>query len=103
MISRASAWTALVCMCLAAPVYGDSGGSTAASSRSSDYKKAVKAIKKEDFAGAAELLQKVVEDQPDNADAWNHFGYSLRTCRISTRRSPRTRTRFGSSQAQGRP
>ncbi len=38
----------------------------------------VKAVKAKDFAGALTLLQKVVQDQPRNADAWNWIGFSHR-------------------------
>ena len=67
----------LVCTCLALPAYPDGGGSSG-NVRSSDYKKAVKAIKKEDFTAAVGLLEKVVQTDPDDADAWNQMGYSLR-------------------------
>lgn len=67
----------LVCTYLAVPAYPDGGGSSG-SSRSSDYKQATKAIKKEDYSGAVVLLEKVIEAEPDNADAWNQMGYSLR-------------------------
>ena len=43
-----------------------------------EYKKAVKAIKKEDYAKAMELLQMVIDDDPEDANAWNYMGYSLR-------------------------
>lgn len=54
----------------------DGGGG--ASSQSSDYRKAVKAIKKENYAKAIDLLNSVVDKNPDNANAWNYMGYSLR-------------------------
>lgn len=77
MKSRSILILGLVCTCLALPAYPDGGGSSG-SSRSSDYKQAVKAIKNEDFSSAVGLLEKVVETDPDNADAWNQMGFSLR-------------------------
>lgn len=53
---------------------GGGGGS----SRPSEYRKAVKAIKKEDYVTAIELLQLSLDKNPKDADAWNYMGYSLR-------------------------
>ena len=55
---------------------GNGGGN--APSQPSEYRKAVKAIKKENYAQAVELLQTVVDENPKNANAWNYMGYSLR-------------------------
>lgn len=76
MKMRLSVIPGLLCICLALPAYPDGGGS--ASTGSSEYKQAVKAIKKKDYSTAADLLQNVVENEPDNADAWNYMGFSLR-------------------------
>ena len=76
-MKKAMAMIGLLCTCLALPAYPDGGGSSG-TPRSSDYKKAVKAIKKEDFSSAVTLLEEVVEKEPENADAWNQMGYSLR-------------------------
>jgi len=59
-------------------------GSTSSSKSSSEdraakrYAKAVKEIKKGDYDDAIELLEKVVDEQPKNADAYNLLGYSYR-------------------------
>ena len=71
----------LACACLTLPAYSDGGGSAGGKPRSSEYKAAVKAIKGKDYAAAVELLEEVVEAEPDNADAWNHMGFSLRNLR----------------------
>lgn len=42
------------------------------------YDLGVKAVKAKDYAGALTLLQKVVQDEPRNADAWNWIGFSHR-------------------------
>lgn len=77
MIRISMAILSLACICLTAPAYADGGGG-GGKPRSSDYKQAVKAIKKEDFTTAVGLLEKVVAKEPDNADAWNQMGFSLR-------------------------
>lgn len=66
-----------VAICINATAFAAGGGSSS-SKKPSEYRQAVKAIKKEDYAAAAELLQKVLDDSPKNADAWNYMGYSLR-------------------------
>ena len=77
MFSRiviALALTFFVC----ANTYADAGGGTSRSSQSSEYRKAIKAVKKEDYSKAIELLQQSLEKNPKNANAWNYMGYSLR-------------------------
>lgn len=44
----------------------------------SDYELGVKAVKAGDFQRALALLQKVVQGEPRNADAWNYVGFSHR-------------------------
>ena len=61
---------------MGASALADGGG--AAPSQPSDYRKAVKAIKKEDYAKAIDLLNSVLDKNPKNANAWNYMGYSLR-------------------------
>jgi len=63
-------------LCIGAPAFAAGGRDDNA--QPSEYKQAVKAVKNEDYATAAELLRKVVDDSPQNADAWNYMGYSLR-------------------------
>ena len=43
-----------------------------------EYKKAVRAIDKENYAKAVELLQQVIDDDPKDANAWNYLGFSHR-------------------------
>lgn len=43
-----------------------------------DYELGVKAVKAKDWSRARALLQKVVQAEPRNADAWNYLGYSYR-------------------------
>jgi Flp pilus assembly protein TadD len=69
---------AVVCLCASPSVYAAGGGNSSGSAKSSEYKQAVKAIKKDNYPAAVELLKKVVDKDPDNADAWNYLGYSLR-------------------------
>ncbi len=42
------------------------------------YDLGVKAVQAKDYARALTLLQKVVREQPRNADAWNWIGFSHR-------------------------
>jgi tetratricopeptide (TPR) repeat protein len=44
----------------------------------SDYELGVKAVKAGDYQRALALLQKVVQGEPRNADAWNYVGFSHR-------------------------
>lgn len=66
--------------CLSTPVSGDGGGGGdgGASPVSREYKMAVKAVKKENYTKAIDLLQTVLDEDPENANAWNYMGYSLR-------------------------
>ena len=64
--------------CLGTSAFAAGNGGGNARSEPSEYRKAVKAIKKEDYAQAVELLQQVVDENPKNANAWNYMGYSLR-------------------------
>ena len=69
---------AVVCLCASPSVFSASGDNSSGAAKSSEYKQAVKAIKKDNYPAAVELLKKVVDKDPDNADAWNYLGYSLR-------------------------
>ena len=59
-----------------------SAGSSSKSTRSapppSDYSRAVKAVKQEDFRTAVRLLERVVARDGRNADAFNYLGFSHR-------------------------
>ena len=78
MFSRATMIAAVVCLCASPSVFSAGGGNSSEAAKSSEYKQAVKAIKKDNYPAAVELLKKVVDKDPDNADAWNYLGYSLR-------------------------
>ncbi len=47
-------------------------------SRETDFQKAEYMIKGEQYAEAVPLLQKVVADNPRDADAWNYLGFASR-------------------------
>ncbi len=70
---------ALLALAIAAPALA--AGSTSSSTRPappSAYQSAVKAVKSEDYRRALRLLDRVVRDDPGNADAWNYQGFSNR-------------------------
>jgi tetratricopeptide (TPR) repeat protein len=48
------------------------------SAQPSDYELGVKAVQAGDYQRALALLQKVVQAEPRNADAWNYVGFSHR-------------------------
>ena len=71
----------VLALAVAGNLYADGGGGDGGYSGvkvAPEYKKAVKAIKKEDYAQAIDLLQTVIDDDPEDANAWNYLGYSLR-------------------------
>jgi tetratricopeptide (TPR) repeat protein len=53
-----------------------SGGGS--SSSVDEYKQAQAKIKAEKYEAAIDILEEIVEDKPNNADAWNLMGYSHR-------------------------
>ena len=57
---------------------GSSSTTTDTPKADSDYTKAEKAIKAQDYKGAIPLLEQVVAKQPKNADAFNYLGYAHR-------------------------
>jgi tetratricopeptide (TPR) repeat protein len=67
-------------LCLSTPVSGagGGGGDGGPPTVSREYRLAVKAVKKEDYTKAIDLLQTVLDEDPKNANAWNYMGYSLR-------------------------
>ena len=67
--------------CLSTPVSGDGGGGggdVGPPTVSREYRLAVKAVKTEDYTKAIGLLQTVLDEDPENANAWNYMGFSLR-------------------------
>jgi len=68
-------------ICFNAPVSGDGGGGGGGEGGSPvprEYRQAVKAVKAEDYKKALDLLQTVLDEDPENANAWNYMGFSLR-------------------------
>lgn len=58
---------------------GSSGGSrSVTTAKDADYQAAEQAVKAQNFNVAIPLLQKVVQHNPMNADAWNYLGFSNR-------------------------
>ena len=56
-------------------------GSSSSSTRStepSEYDQAVELVNAGDYGRALRMLERVVEKEPGNADAWNYIGYSHR-------------------------
>lgn len=73
----------ILAVALAPPVMAAGSSSTsrppaAPSAQPSDYELGVKAVQARDFQRALPLLQKVVQVEPRNADAWNYIGFSQR-------------------------
>lgn len=58
----------------------DSGSSPSAakSSTSDDYIEAQRKVKAEDYQGAIPILERILAQEPGNADALNYMGYSQR-------------------------
>jgi tetratricopeptide (TPR) repeat protein len=82
---RNSLFVAAFALVLASPAMaaGSSSSSSrpapaAPSARVSDYDSGVKAVKAGDYPRALGLLNKVVQAEPRNADAWNYIGFSER-------------------------
>ena len=73
---RIAAAALLVCWSTVALAMGSS--TTDAPKADSDYTKAEKAIKAQDYKGAIPSLEQVVAKQPKNADAFNYLGYAHR-------------------------
>jgi len=74
---------ALVCAS-AAMAAGSSSSSrprTPAPAQPSAYELGVQAVQSRDYARALSLMQKVVDSDPRNADAWNYLGFSQRNLR----------------------
>ncbi len=55
---------------------GSSSSSSRPAAKPSTYQQGVSAVKAGDFARALGLLQKVVQANPRDADAWNYIGFS---------------------------
>ena len=69
---------ALIPTAMAAGSSSSSRPPAPATAQPTDYDLGVKAVKAGDFQRALALLQKVVQAEPRNADAWNYVGFSHR-------------------------
>lgn len=74
------AWifTATLVFTSAVMAAGSTSRSTPPPAQPSAYELGVKAVKSGDYARALEHLQKVIQADPRNADAWNYIGFSHR-------------------------
>ena len=61
-----------------AAAMGSSSDANIGAKANPDYAEAEKLIKAKDYKGAVPLLEKVVKDEPKNADAINYLGYATR-------------------------
>lgn len=78
-------WAATVLICVAAgPAFAFGGGSSDDSSPAAnapsgrDYAEAVRLIEAGNYSAAVPLLEQIVVDAPNSADAWNYLGFSNR-------------------------
>jgi Flp pilus assembly protein TadD len=60
------------------PAYAEDTADPVQSASSSSYAQAQELISQEKYADALAVLADLTETQPENADAWNLFGYSNR-------------------------
>jgi Flp pilus assembly protein TadD len=65
-------------MATAVPVFAMPSGPAPAASSGNDYDNGVRAVKDNKFTEAVGHLEKVVQKDPNNADAHNYLGFSLR-------------------------
>ncbi len=64
--------------CLISTVYAAGSSSSSSPSKSSNFANGVEAVEASNYKKAIKLFEKVVADNPDNADAWNYLGFSKR-------------------------
>jgi Flp pilus assembly protein TadD len=78
----AAALTLLLAVAAPAPVFAfgsnDSSSSSSSSSTADLFTKAEKKVKAEQYADAIPMLEKVIKQDPKNANALNYLGYSYR-------------------------
>lgn len=72
---------ALIPTAMAAGSSSRSRPPAAPTAQPADYELGVKAVQSGDYQRALTLLQKVVQADPRNADAWNYIGFSHRKLR----------------------
>jgi Flp pilus assembly protein TadD len=72
---------ALVTSAMAAGTSSTSRPPAAPRTQPTDYELGVKAVQAGDYEHALASLQKVVQADPRNADAWNYIGFSQRNLR----------------------
>ena len=78
-----SFWIVVLALALISPVMAAGSSSTSRlpdrpRAQSSDYDVGVKAVQAGDYQRALASLQKTVQADPRNADAWNYIGFSQR-------------------------
>lgn len=72
----------LMTLCISLSVYAAQGAlGPTKKPQSEEYTQAVKAVKAKDYNQAVLYLRQVVEDEPENVEAWNYLGYSHRQLR----------------------
>jgi Flp pilus assembly protein TadD len=78
MINPIKPWLATVALAAALSLPAAAMPTMSPSSSSSDYSDGEKAVKEARYNDAVALLTKVVQREPDNANAHNYLGFSLR-------------------------
>lgn len=80
-------WMVLAGLLLCQPAWsaggGGSGGGTSGSSgdlsrRDPEFAAGVRAVEEQNWSGALEHMRKVIQQDANNADAWNYMGYAYR-------------------------
>jgi len=78
MVKRISPWLATAALALALCLPAAAMPTLSPSTSSSDYGDGEKAVKEGRYKDAVALFSKVVQREPDNANAHNYLGFSLR-------------------------
>lgn len=68
----------LIGFCLISTAYAAGSSSSSSPSKNDNFEKGVEAVEAASYNKAITLFEKVVADNPDNADAWNYLGFSKR-------------------------
>jgi Flp pilus assembly protein TadD len=78
MITQIKPWLATAALALALSLPAAAMPTLSPSTASSDYSDGEKAVKEGRYKDAVALFTKVVQHEPDNANAHNYLGFSLR-------------------------